>query len=265
MMFNVNSRLTALVFCAFLVFGAGSSQAQNISADPVTDVIAETLTETQEAADEAPVLIELFSTQACLFCPQAERLFADLVTQSNIIGLSCHVDYFDVKLGNFSHDFCTARQKNYAEYLKSGPQYTPQMVVDGRVDVIGYKMDAIKEAMARVTGEAPVLFDIETSEDGAAFAAILPDIGARDDVLDLWLAIYDMPHEITVAEGRNRGKKMTFYNIVSDLRNIGAWDGVSRPQIIHADLANAQRGLVLLAQDRKTGAVLALGRYKKAE
>ena len=43
---------------------------------------------------DKPVVVELFSTQGCMFCPVADRLFTDLRNRvPNVIGLSCHVDY----------------------------------------------------------------------------------------------------------------------------------------------------------------------------
>ena len=39
-----------------------------------------------------PVVVELFSTQGCMFCPVADRFFIDLLAKAPaVIGLSCHV------------------------------------------------------------------------------------------------------------------------------------------------------------------------------
>ncbi len=239
------------------------AMAQSVEADPVSAVAEEVLEDVSVPVGSAPVLLELFSTQACFFCPQAERLFADLIKQENVIGLSCHVDYFDVKQNALSHDFCTVRQKNYMEKLKAGPQYTPQVVVDGRVDVIGHKFAAIQKAMAHTAQTSPKLFDVRSSGNKEFIIALPAVDNIQVNAVDLWLMLYDKPHELTVAEGRNRGKKVAFFNIVSDMKSLGRWDGTAQDKALSPALQEKHRGFVVIAQDHQSGAVIGMGRYQK--
>src|SRR5690606_6242302 len=114
-----------------------------------------------------PVIIELFSSQACAFCPRADRLLADLAQQVHVIALACHVDYFDVRSGALSQPFCSERQNWYMRALRGGPNYTPQMVVQGRYDAIGYDMPAVTHALRRAANHIPPAVNIAaTSEAG---------------------------------------------------------------------------------------------------
>src|SRR5713226_6680630 len=68
-----------------------------------------------------PVVVELFTSEACSSCPPADALEE-------------HVDYWD-SLGwkdPFSSPDWTRRQQEYAAAFGHGEVYTPQMVVDGQ-------------------------------------------------------------------------------------------------------------------------------------
>ena len=88
----LNLRLTILLTVLMALFIPGLLHAQDVKALPVPAVEQEQI----PRLGKAPVVVELFSSQACVFCPRADRLFADLLKQDNVIGLACHVDYFDV-------------------------------------------------------------------------------------------------------------------------------------------------------------------------
>ena len=67
----------------------------------------------------APVVVELFSSQGCASCPPADQFLLELAQQRNIIALGWHVDYWDY-IGwkdAFAHPAFTERQKAYARAL----------------------------------------------------------------------------------------------------------------------------------------------------
>lgn len=259
-------------------------------AEPVTPVAAEKLGAPLTGNGTPPIVIELFSSQACMFCPQADRLFSDLIKQRNVIGLACHVDYFDVQKGSLAKPFCTARQTDYAEKMESGPNYTPQMIVNGKIDVVGYKMDDVKLALQAATIE-PIEPLYIVKQGDHYLARVTPpaaqesgDIGkaAHEAIskwnrlnLHLWLAVFDRPQDVTIASGVNRGKNVTYDHIVSAMQDLGPWkdlpngtddaaqSGGEIEKIVRVDMGTKEKaaGFALLLTDAKTDAIVAAGQF----
>lgn len=230
------------------------------AAAPLTVVESQTV-----ARGDELVVLELFSSQACVFCPKADQLFAELVQADNVIGLACHVDYFDVRTGSLSRPFCTSRQNWYMQALGAGPNYTPQMIVNGGADVVGYKTDDIKAAI-KAAQQRPPLDIIITKTDAADDFTLSWDARStttENEPAILWLMMIDKPHDIEIADGRNKGRKAYYVNIVSDMEERGSWEEAGHNKVIRAAIEEQQSGFVVLAQGTKSGKILAAGQYRK--
>lgn len=214
----------------------------------------------------APVIVELFSSQACVFCPKADQFLGELAQQENLIALDCHVDYFDVKLGALSIPFCSSRQASYETVLRAGPKYTPQMVINGRYDVVGYRKADVLRALEKAAQDKLQTVQILKSGSGELFDAVFADLPLSSEAalqeLKIWLLVYDTPHHIKVAEGGNGGKEMTYTNIVSSAGYLGVWNGKAKHLRFDAKLREDSKGFAILAQDQTTGEIFAAGQYK---
>lgn len=218
--------------------------------------------QTMPADQQTPVVVELFSSQACSFCPEADKIMEDIATMDNVIALSCHVDYFDVKIGALSKPFCTDRQTEYVGLFGGGTHYTPQMVVNGYMDVVGYKAEKISAALIKGRADRMAGISIQHKAEGV-YEAQLPEMDVGGGNVKLWLATIDKPHKLTVASGANKGKRMVYTNIVDTLSEQGSWDGTEKHFAVSPQLTDAQAGFAIIAQDMTSGNIIAAGQFKK--
>ena len=94
-------------------------------------------------AETTPVVVELFTAEGCSSCPPADELLAALARPDGsprveIIALGEHVDYWNDAgwVDRFASSAFTQRQRAYAWQFKLEATYTPQMVIDGHMQVI---------------------------------------------------------------------------------------------------------------------------------
>jgi hypothetical protein len=78
----------------------------------------------------------------------------------------------------------------------------------------------------------------------------------------VWLMLYDRPHSLTVAGGRNRGQAMTYSHIVSAMSDLGPWPADQDVMTLTPPLTAGQQGFAVLLQDKNTGRILAAGKYE---
>ncbi len=197
------------------------------------------------AAPPTPVLVELFTSEGCSDCPPADAVLQQLVdTQpvggAIIVGLGEHVDYWD-RLGwkdRFSSAALTSRQQAYATRFRSESIYTPQIVVDGRAELVGSEAGAARRAIERALfaphGTVRVAVGAETA--GALVVSVtasdLPRV-ARGDRSDLVVAITEDELRSDVKRGENKGRVLTHAAVVRYMATIGEAGG----QPVRAEMA----------------------------
>jgi len=98
-----------------------------------------------------PVVVELYTSQGCNTCPPADALLGKLAQRPDVLALTLPVTYWDM-LGwkdTLASDANTRRQKAYAAAMGHGGVYTPQIIVDGVLDVIGSRTTNVELAIAQ--------------------------------------------------------------------------------------------------------------------
>ena len=149
------------------------------------------------AAEPGPVLVELFTSQGCSSCPPADRLLAELAERADVVALSFHVPYWD-RLGwpdGFATPAWSDRQRAYADILGTSGLYTPQMVVAGRLDVVGSDQRRVLAAVDLARTRAPA-----AAIGFAGGEASLPKL-TLDHPARLLLAFYTAQGDVAIGGG----------------------------------------------------------------
>jgi hypothetical protein len=210
------------------------------------------------AAEPAPVVVELFTSQGCSSCPPADALLGELIEQEGILPLSFHVTYWD-RLGwpdTFGLRASTDRQEDYARSLGLSGLYTPQMVIGGRIDAVGSRRGRVLEAIELLRSHP---------ESGPAIAIAdgrLRLEATAEGPCRLWLMAFDRAREVAIGRGENRGRTIRYQNVVRTIVDLGSWDGSATTLALPlARLAAEQRDAVaVLVQRKSDGAILAAER-----
>jgi len=185
------------------------------------------------AASDSPLtVVELFTSQGCSSCPSADAILAKLATRADVLALSLPVDYWDY-LGwkdTLANPKFAERQKAYKSALGVPMIYTPMMVVSGLTQVNGSDEEKVLlaiEKSARIVAATRVPLRI-VAKDGHLVieAGAVKQIGhPHPKDATLWLAPIAKSVEVPIARGENRGKTVTYYNVVRELIPVGMWTG----------------------------------------
>jgi hypothetical protein len=182
-------------------------------------ILAAALAAAPAAAAERPVVVELFTSQGCSSCPPADALLRELAARPGVLALGYHIDYWDGPgwKDPLSSPAATARQRAYArEFRHDGQIYTPQLVVEGSDEMVGYDRDAVAAALhaAHPRAAAPI-----------AFADGIVRIGAGSGSGTVWLVHFERHRTTRVRGGENGGRVLDDANGVTALTRLGDWNG----------------------------------------
>jgi hypothetical protein len=181
-------------------------------------------------AQKTPILMELFTSEGCSSCPPVDQRVAQLdsaqpIAGAQLIVLSEHVDYWDHDgwKDPYSSAALTARQKGYSTLLGLSDVYTPQVILDGDVEVHPQNGAPTKESLEKAAGLPMMAVRI----DGAALAGgeltghVEADGSAQKHGGDVYVAIALDKTLTDVLAGENNGKKLTNVAVVKELVKIG--------------------------------------------
>jgi len=211
----------------------------------------------ETASSEAPVVVELFTSQGCNSCPPADAFLGELAQRSDLLALAFHVDYWNY-IGwedPFSSPEATQRQRDYAQSLGLSSVYTPQMVIDGSFDAVGSDRTKVNRAIAAASRHGKIAI-VTAADPARGWRATIP-AAEIDQPATVWLALYDRQHVTPVKRGENAGATLTDYNIVREFRRIGQWDGAKLDLPLDIEMTDlADRGFAIIVQAGAAGPIL---------
>ena len=179
------------------------------------------------AGEKITGVVEMFTSQGCNSCPEADAVLGELAQRRDLIALAYHVDYWDY-LGwqdSFGSRENTRRQKLYKAALGGRSVYTPQAVLNGRAEMNGSDREALLRALNEMgnAGAAPLvaitaerrgdslLIDVGDGGGGVEMAAQQPDVAAPDSPepsgqAHLLVVAFGPATPVSIGHGENGGR-----------------------------------------------------------
>lgn len=215
-------------------------------------------------AAQTPVVIELFTSEGCSSCPPADALLVKLSHESpsgaKLILLGEHVDYWNY-IGwtdRFSSPAFSERQSNYAQHLRLATVYTPQMVIDGHLQLVGNGAAEVYRDIGKAAAEPkPAQVSLRWESPQKLHIAVQAPASARSKVL---LAITEDGLSTAIGGGENSGRILHHAAVVRQLRELGTANNgqfeTSVEVVPHAGWNQSKLKVAVLAQDAGSDRIL---------
>jgi hypothetical protein len=176
-------------------------------------------------------VVELFTSQGCSSCPPADQIIGELAKDPNVIALSMPIEYWDY-LGwkdTLADSRFSARQKAYSQMRGDRDVYTPQVIVNGSANVIGSDRAGIESAILNTQKSVgvmsvPVTMTLSGKQINVSVAASKATTPGHGEV---WICSVSKAVPISIGRGENRGRQVTYYNVVRNILKVGDWNGSS--------------------------------------
>jgi hypothetical protein len=174
------------------------------------------------AAGEGPVVVELFTSQGCSSCPPANTFLNEMSKgRADVLPLAFHVTYWD-RLGwkdPFSLEAATARQGRYGHRFGDG-SYTPEIVVDGSVGLIGSHREEVNAAITEAKRQSKTTVSLSKAGENVTIR-----IGSGVGSGKVLLIGFDHEHTTRIGRGENGGRTLPESNVVRSIRPVADWSG----------------------------------------
>lgn len=230
-------------------------------------VVAQPLLVQPALAEPPRAVIELFTSQGCSSCPPADALLAGMARRPDIVALSFPVDYWDY-LGwkdTLAQPLFTARQKAYAASRSDRQVYTPQVIVNGMKPCIGSDWSKVETSIQSTTeGRKTLPVEIDLKEEAGIVTISVAEpsraLEGRKARGEVWILPVVRQQQVAIGRGENRGKTVTYANVVRGMTRLGEWQGgPARFQVPLTEARGEADGYVVLVQSgdsAKPGAIL---------
>ncbi|TMJ64646.1 MAG: DUF1223 domain-containing protein [Alphaproteobacteria bacterium] len=177
-------------------------------------------------------VVELFTSQGCSSCPPADRILGELAKDPSVIAVSLPIDYWDY-LGwkdTLADSRFSARQKAYSQMRGDREVYTPQVVINGSLHVVGSDRPAIEDAIG-VTQKADGVMSVPVTvmQVGKQINVSVAASGRSGAAMhgEVWICSIAKAVPISIGRGENGGRQVTYHNVVRSLLKVADWNGAS--------------------------------------
>jgi hypothetical protein len=272
-----NPRLPTLIIMQYRMVGRAPARMsrsihQKSTAALCCIALASASTAALHATSDSPqaaqpaVLVELFTSEGCSSCPPADRFLAELdhkqpVPGLMIVVLSEHVDYWN-QLGwrdPFSSHQWSERQDEYGRQFGLDSVYTPQIIVDGNIQVSGNDSPAVLTAIERSVQQTHIDIAVSKLERSANSLQLEITAGPAPGAV-LYAVIADDADHSSVERGENAGRTLEHVAVARSLVKVAALENALLEKKIAVALppgaANRHLRIIVFARDGSNGHIL---------
>ena len=155
----------------------------------------------------------------------------ELAKDPSIIALSMPIDYWDY-LGwkdTLADSRFSARQKAYSQMRGDRDVYTPQAIVNGSVHVVGSDRAGIEGAIGETYKTSNVMsVPVSMTITGKQINVSVAESRNSSPVPmhgEVWICSVSKEVPISIGRGENRGREITYHNVVRNVLKVGDWNG----------------------------------------
>jgi hypothetical protein len=219
------------------------------------------------AGAEPKALLELFTSQGCSSCPAADKLLGELANDPSIVALSLPIDIWDY-LGwkdTLALPGHSARQRAYARVRGDREVYTPQIVVNGSMHVLGSDRAAIEQVIEQTDRNAAIMsLPVLVAADSGDLTVSVKAIAGAPAAGEVWLCPVAREIAVAIERGENRDHTLAYHNVVRGWRKLGDWSGADstwRIPISEIETGDVDAAAVLVQEGTrdKPGIILGVG------
>jgi hypothetical protein len=172
-------------------------------------------------SDPGFAVVELFTSEGCSSCPRADDVLRDVADEATRDGrpvytLAFHVDYWD-RTGwrdPYSASWATEHQRAYVSALSAQGLYTPQMVVNGREELIGSHAAHARALIARERSQhRSQQLRLRAERNPERVVAHFELSSAAPDSV-VRVALVDAESTTDVLTGENAGRRLRHVHVV---------------------------------------------------
>jgi hypothetical protein len=206
-------------------------------------------------------VVELFTSEGCSSCPPADAAVGRLKGwEKNVYVLSFHVDYWN-NLGwkdIFSDPAYSGRQQEYGAFLHISNIYTPQVIINGKVEFVGSEESRLRKTIEESILEIPkTAISIKVLQESNHKIPVSVSSDGNKDI-KLNLALVQNYASDFVQRGENKGKTLSHFFIVRDFKVL---PNPKDPNTFFLDLPKELQSsdctVVAFLQDSKNGHIIA--------
>ncbi|ABQ07013.1 DUF1223 domain-containing protein [Flavobacterium johnsoniae] len=212
-------------------------------------------------------LLELYTSEGCSSCPPADELLGKIQNElkdKNVYVLSYHVDYWDKQGWKdiFSNADFTKRQYDYAKYMEKDPIYTPQVIINGKIDYVGSQETSLRNGIkSALSKPVSTNLSLEASQNANSLS-VNYNVESTSKNSRLLIAIVQKEAKSNVKRGENAHRVLSHYQIVRNLQFVDLNKAKKGTALVHLpkNYNTQDFEIIGFVQDMNSGAILEVKR-----